>query len=160
MSEHDEPLATLEVSGPRSFLGIAVTVLLGALMFWIALTQPPREPYYLVLLALIGLGSLWAAYAMFRASQDALILTRTRLVSRSGVELCRLDNVKSVDRGALAFKPSGGFLLRLTSRHPFSWVPGLYWRMGRSIGVGGVTKSAEARAMADFIVAIQSDTIR
>ena len=161
MPEDDEILATLEVSAPRSWLGIAVTVLLGFLMFVIALTQPPQELHLLAVLIIVGIAALWSAWSMYKASTDAVILTRSALTSRSGTELCRIADIMSVDRGALAFKPSGGFLLGLRSRQSAAWVPGLWWRLGRRIGVGGVTRSAEARAMAELIDSLRSsDQVR
>ena len=56
-----------------------------------------------------------------------------------------------MDRGTFAFKPSNGFLLRTATKQPRLWKPGLYWRMGRRIGVGGITRAAEAKLMADVI---------
>jgi hypothetical protein len=56
-----------------------------------------------------------------------------------------------VDRGTFAFKPSNGFLLRTETRQPRLWQPGLYWRTGRRIGVGGITRAAESKALADLI---------
>jgi hypothetical protein len=55
----------------------------------------------------------------------------------------------SVARGALAFKPSNGFPVTLRARGPFVWEPGLWWRIGRRVGVGGVTPGTPARFMAE-----------
>jgi hypothetical protein len=34
------------------------------------------------------------------------------------------------------------------------WVPGLWWRIGRSVGVGGMTGAAETKMMAEMIEAM------
>jgi hypothetical protein len=65
--------------------------------------------------------------------------------------IARWDEIKRVERGALAFKPSNGFLLTLEQPQPRAWVPGLWWRVGRRVGIGGITPAGEGRYMADQI---------
>jgi hypothetical protein len=36
----------------------------------------------------------------------------------------------------------------------FAWVPGLWWRIGKRVGVGGVTPSQPARYMAEVMSAM------
>ncbi|MBL4559156.1 MAG: hypothetical protein JKP98_25190 [Rhodobacteraceae bacterium] len=62
-----------------------------------------------------------------------------------------IAEIERVDRGALAFKPSGGFVLHLAAPGTAGWAPGLWWRVGRRLGVGGATNPMEGRAMADII---------
>ncbi len=156
MPANDEPILILEVSRSRSWFGICTMALLGLLLGWIALMAPPREPGWLLILILIGGSALWWAWHMKRASEDALILTETEVKSRSGAVVCRIEDVASVERGLFAFKPSGGFLIRLKTPAPRAWVPGLWWRIGRRVGIGGVTRAGDARAMADVIEALRS----
>ena len=68
----------------------------------------------------------------------ALILTPGALFTENGTEVAALGRIASVDRGAFAFKPSNGFVLRMTSAM-------------------GVTASVEARAMADILAAMLAD---
>ena len=66
--------------------------------------------------------------------------------------LAHLDEIKSVDRGAFAFKPSNGFLVVLKRRtHSRAWQPGVWWRLGGYIGVGGVIPSHQSRLVAETI---------
>ena len=69
----------------------------------------------------------------------------------NGRLLCRMDQIAGVDRGAFAFKPSNGFLVKLKEPMPRVWQPGLWWRLGRRIGVGGVTPAGQGKFMADMI---------
>jgi len=78
-------------------------------------------------------------------------LTEAGLYDASGRELARFDQMRGTDRGAFAFKPSSGFVVALHRPAPPLWAPGLYWRFGRSLGIGGVTRAVEARAMADLV---------
>jgi hypothetical protein len=74
-----------------------------------------------------------------------------RIYDDTGTELCRLDDIVEIERGLALFKPSGGFVLRVKTAGPRSWSPGLWWRAGRRVGVGGATSSRAGKHMADAI---------
>ena len=100
--------------------------------------------------------ALTGAEAMRRATQYALILTDRALLEvdadgQPGRVLATLDGIAAVERGTFAMKPSNGFLLRLEQPAGRVWAPGLWWRMGRRIGVGGVLSAPQTKAMAQII---------
>jgi hypothetical protein len=88
---------------------------------------------------------------MYRATRLSVILRRDGLFDSDGTCLAAMDTILTVDRGTFAFKPSNGFLLRTSTGASRLWQPGLYWRLGRRIGVGGITRAAEAKQMADVL---------
>lgn len=136
--------------GRRAF-GLGVTYGLGGLLLYLALAAPPA-PLWQVFLILSGAGALWIGEKMRRATRGAVELTAEGLRDADGTVIARMEEIDELDRGIFAFKPSGGFLLRLRApRAPRAWRPGLWWRMGRRVGVGGMTSRGEARAMADLI---------
>lgn len=149
-----ETLAILHPSPPRRAFGIGTLAALGGLLLWLVVAAPPDALGGTVFLAVCGAAALWSADRLRRATRGGLVLTREALMTEDGTELFRVADVTGVERGALAFKPSGGFLVRLSARQPGAWAPGLWWRWGRSVGVGGVTRSGEARAMADILAAL------
>jgi len=112
--------------------------------------QPPAFGWQVFLIAL-GAGTLVVAERLRRATMLGLIMTETDLRDTSGQILTTLGNIKSVDRGAFAFKPSNGFVLRLHKSAPRVWAPGLWWRFSTRIGVGGVTPAGPAKYMAEQI---------
>lgn len=57
----------------------------------------------------------------------------------------------SVDRGVFAFKPSNGFLVRTRDGAPAAWVPGIWWRRGRSIGIGGLIPAHQTKLVAEVL---------
>jgi len=123
---------------------------LGALLILLAFVQPPAFGWQIFLIVL-GAGALIVAERLRRATLLGLVLTDTELRDTGGQVLTQLSNVKSVDRGAFAFKPSNGFVLRLHNRAPHVWAPGLWWRFATRIGVGGVTPAGPAKYMAEQI---------
>jgi hypothetical protein len=73
------------------------------------------------------------------------------LTDSEGTVLARVEDIVAVNRGAFAIKPSNGFTLTLKNPAPRAWQPGLWWRLGRRVAVGGVTPGSQARPMADII---------
>jgi len=124
---------------------------LGAIPLWVALAAPPAELGWHVFLLAFGALALALGWRFWRATAPALVLTPEGLGDTEGREIARLDDILAVERGMLAFKPSNGFLLRLARPGSRHWSPGLWWRLGRRVGVGGVTGAGETRAMADLI---------
>ena len=151
MAGDDEILAAVRASPMRRALGLAVLWCLGALLLWLALARPPASAGLHAVLIVVGLGALWVGEMLRRATMLAVELTQAGLRSSDGETIARWEEIASVDRGAFAFKPSNGFILRLCARAPARWRPGLWWRWGRRVGVGGVTPGAQAKAMADII---------
>jgi len=88
---------------------------------------------------------------MYRNGRNAIILTKTGLHDLRGREIAHFDNIKSVDRGFVMFKPSNGFVVFLNDPLANAWEPGLWWRLGKRIGAGGTTAAASAKDMADIL---------
>lgn len=97
--------------------------------------------------------ALYVAWISWKATDTSVQLTDRGLYDASGRPIAEMSEIASVSRGAFAFKPSHGFRLELSRKAPFGWVPGLWWRFGRHVGVGGVSGSAQTRLMAETIEA-------
>lgn len=148
--QDNDVLAVLRASTPRRVIGVLALGSLGVLLLYLALVQPPAMGWQLVMVTL-GALVIWLAERMWRATARSLELTREGLRSDDGVMIARIADLASVERGVFAFKPSNGFSIRLKTKAPAAWQPGLWWRVGRRIGVGGVTASANAKVMAEIM---------
>jgi hypothetical protein len=146
----DRVLLRITASAPRRLIGIGTLAGLGALLAYMAFAAPPALIWQLALLAMAA-GALWLAQAMYSATQTALELTETELRDTSGVVVAVIADVEGVDRGAFALKPSNGFTLKMNRPQARGWRPGLWWRLGRRVAVGGVTSGAATRPVADVI---------
>lgn len=136
----------LRASPARRAFAVFVLVALAVLLMALGMkARTPFVPWGLALL--IGL----QAYMLWRATQGGLRLSDQGVETLDGELVAPLDQIRAVERGAFAFKPSNGFLLRMTDKQPRRWAPGLWWRFGRSIGVGGVTSAGASKMMAEEI---------
>lgn len=149
----EEILAVISASPLRRWFGVGMLAGIAVFAFWIMLMGAPSFAWQ-VFLAVTGGAALWMAERMRRATEARLELTETELRDSSGRRIALVDEIEAVERGALAFKPSNGFLIRTRTPGPNTWRPGLWWRMGRRIGVGGVTPAHQGKLMADIIAAI------
>lgn len=142
--------ARVQASQVRRGFAVSVLFALGALVIYAALAKPPAALWLVFMLVLGGL-ALWLAEQLRRATVHVIELTEHELRDTSGRVLATMDEIIGVERGAFAFKPSNGFTLIVKSRKPRAWVPGLWWRIGNRVGVGGVTSAAQAKFMAEQI---------
>jgi len=95
--------------------------------------------------------ALWAAWCIGRSTVAGVVLTDDGLWDTDGTLIAPLDDILGVNRGLLAFKPPNGFSIRLRQRMPAAWVPGLYWRWGTLVGIGGMTPIHPAKQMAQAV---------
>ena len=151
----DEVLATVRASAGRRGLGLVSLALLGLLLIYIAFMRPPTFGWQVFLLV-VGGGALWMADRMRRATASCVELTATELRDMDGSVIARVDDIVGMDRGAFAFKPSNGFLLKTGSKSQNAWRPGLWWRIGRRIGVGGMTPGNQSKFMSEIIAAMMA----
>lgn len=148
--QDDEVLATLGASMGRRVLGVGSVGGLGLTLLYLALVQSPSFGWQVFMVG-FGVTSIWLAERMWRATGHWLVLTREGLSDNTGRMIAPIDQIRSVERGVFAFKPSNGFTIRLETKGPAAWQPGLWWRAGRSVGVGGVTSNTPAKFMAEQI---------
>lgn len=150
MTMQQEVLATVRASTPRRWLGVGMLAVVGALVLYVAAATPP-EPAWQVFLVLVGIAAFWLAHRMWTATADWIELTKTEMRTGSGRVIAYVDSIEAVDRGVFAFKPSNGFLFRTKEGQANAWAPGLWWRLGRRVGIGGMTSAAETKFMSEAL---------
>ena len=143
-----EPVMCLRPSRIRKGFGIGALIMLGTVLIYVALTAHGSVASTAAL-ALAAAGSYFVSWRMWKATLVGLELRRYGLHTTNGELVAAFDNVRQIERGMFAFKPSNGFLIVLREPMTRSWNPGLWWRLGRRVGVGGVTPRAEGKVMAE-----------
>ncbi|MFZ7093211.1 hypothetical protein [Primorskyibacter sp. 2E233] len=149
--EHEE-LARIGASAPRRMIGVGALLGLGGLLLYVGLATPMNSVLWQAVLIVCGLIALWASQMMWRATAIELILTEEGLFEDTGAVLARMDEIAKVDRSPFALKPSNGFLIILKEARPRAWRPGLWWRTGKRVAVGGVTSSGVTKPVADIMI--------
>lgn len=153
MAEQEEVILTVKASAPRRAFGVGLLLFLGLLLIYLAFSGEAQGFDIKFFLVIMGGGALYLAERMRQATNEVIELTGTQLRTSRGEVLAELDQVLRVDRGTFAFKPSNGFIMVLRAAGKRRWQPGMWWRIGRRVGVGGITSAAQAKAMAEVIQA-------
>jgi hypothetical protein len=152
-----EELARITASAPRRVIGVGAMMGLGALLLYMGLATPGMHFAWKGTLSVLGVGTLWAAQVMWQATGHVLILTEEALTDSDGTVVASLDNIAKVDRSVFAMKPSNGFLISLKTSDTLIWRPGLWWRMGRRVAIGGVTSGGQTRPVADIMTLLLTE---
>lgn len=150
--QSDQPVIVAPTAVRRS-MGVFALWALGALLLLIVVAAPPEGVMGKLVLLGFGLGALALGEATRRATAHHVMLTPEGLSDSAGRVLCRMEEIAAVERGVFAFKPSNGFLVRTHGRQKRAWAPGLWWRFGKKIGIGGVTPASQAKFMAEMLSA-------
>ncbi len=147
----------IEVRRPEAlrWIMLAAIVALFAMTLMAAIDLMARSTFPAVILALFAAAIGWFGQALFFTKARAVIFEEGRLYDDSGIEICHVDDVSELEKGLHLFKPSSGFVLKLKSKQTLAWSPGLWWRIGHRVGVGGATPGRRAKAMADAIMMYQ-----
>ncbi|MDC0136836.1 hypothetical protein OAI26_09405 [Sulfitobacter sp.] len=146
----NEVLVTAGASAGRRFLGLGSLGLLGFMLIYIGIVQSP-EIQWRIFLLVTGVGSLWMVERMRRATATRIELTETEIRDSDGTRIALVEDVDVLDRGFFAFKPSNGFLMRTVTKGETEWRPGMWWRVGRRIGVGGMMPAHQSKQIAEIL---------
>ncbi len=137
-------------TGGRRGLALGAYYALGIIVIWLAFAASLGLVATLVLLC-FGAAVIFLAERMRQCTKVGVAVTVRGVEDTSGKMIAGWDEMHAVVRGTFAFKPSNGFTLVLDHKAKRSWAPGLWWRLGRRIGVGGVLPGPPTRTMAEQI---------
>lgn len=150
-SDSSDPIyARLGAAAPRRWFGFLVVFGLGILLIYLSFVSLGGVVSRAFLIA-FGILCIFAADKLRIATQGQVLLTENGIEAGDGSLLVAWDNIKHVERGAFALKPSNGFTVHTKEKMPRAWAPGLWWRLGRRFGVGGVSSAGPAKFMAEQI---------
>ena len=150
-SDGEVILARLMPSAARRVIGAIILFSLGLFVLYLALWQSPEGLFLQLFLLIFALAVLFGCLRLWQATEQGLELTARELRETGGRCVAQVSDMRDASRGVFAFKPSNGFMVLLNQPGATAWAPGLWWRVGRRLGVGGVTSASEARFMAEQI---------
>lgn len=140
----------LRAAPARRAMAVGVLYGFGGVATYTALSEASGFVWAVALLCL-GAAGLGAGEALRRATRLGLQLDEAGLSDSAGTLLAPWQDIVAIERGSFSLRPSNGFTLRLAKPGARAWRPGLWWRLGHRLGVGGVTSANETKAMAQAI---------
>lgn len=153
MTEDKDPvLQSLSASKLRLVSILALLMIFAVIMVQIAVELPSDRMLAKAGLAVMGAVLVWQAVRVWTSSRHRIELTPSGLRwSKTGAYLAKIEEIKDVNTSIIAFRPATGFLVILHGTAPAATAPGLWWRVGNRLGIGGVTAKYEAKAMAEML---------
>ena len=152
MTDSEDILLEISPSPLRRWMALLSLLVLASMLLALSIGDVPD--LWRLFFVGIGVWVLWSGNNLRKSTLDGLVLTRAGLRTASGRMLAPVENIAKVERGIFAFKPSNGFLVRLKKSEENGWAPGLWWKFGTRIGVGGTLSGGQTRAMADLMSAL------
>lgn len=147
----DEVLIGLRASTGRRLIGIGALLLLCMIPLWHGYDNDIGTDKRLALIVL-GLAGLFGAMRIWQSSRVELELTPSELRESGGRQIVRVADIVKIDREAFEIlKPTNGFVIVTRESMPLVVSPGIWWRFGKRIGVGGFTGAGEGKAMAELL---------
>ncbi len=141
----------LRASPVRRGLACGIVAALGVAVLHSGFTAEALSGLTRAMVLAIGALILWLSVELWRSTARGLALRDGVLCDLRGTPIARLDEIERLVRGPFAVKPSQGIVLVLRDRGPAAWVPGVWWRLGRRVGIGGMTPKAETKVLADLL---------
>ncbi|MCY4542472.1 MAG: hypothetical protein OXB95_08795 [Rhodobacteraceae bacterium] len=151
-SRQNEAIATIAPSPARRAITTLLLLVLGGLLIDSSFANRSAVVFGSITMA-IGVASIALAYVIYRTTRHSIELRGSAVVSTDGTLLAELDNISKIEIGLLDFKPASGFTIRLHEPMPAAWKVGLWWRIGRSVGIGGCTPKSDAKQFATILQA-------
>ncbi len=151
------PLARLTPAPLRRALTLTALCSLGAALLTVALLADDGGLWGRTLVGAAGGAALGLARSFARATKRQILLMPQGIFDDTGTCLARRADISGVERSPFALKPSGGLLVRLERRYPRGWAPGLWWRSGRRLGLGGATSRIEGRLFAERLAVMLAE---
>ncbi len=146
-----DQIMELYPSKTRIILTVLVLAAVSAICAWLAAGGRPLAAGERALLAILAAVAALGAHAVWRSASTGLVLHGDRIAATGGSTVLWLADVARLERGVFAFKPANGVVVSLQRRGSFRWVPGLWWRIGARVGIGGMTPKARTKAFADML---------
>lgn len=149
-ADEDGVYARVMISPVRFYFSVLVQVMLAFVLLYMAVISISGIIGKLIIITL-AVFMLLQVNRLRQSLGREVWLTDAGIVTSDGLMLAPMGQIKEVSRGTFAFKPSNGFSVTLTDSLGFLWVPGFWWRIGRKVGIGGVTAASAAKFMAEQI---------
>lgn len=154
--DSDGVFQTIYPTFGRRVVALAAYYGLAVVLVWLAFSSS-LGVFAVILLIGLGIFILLTAESVRRSTRYGVKLTTQGLADTSGREIVTWDEIARIDKGTFAVKPSNGFSIVLKEAGPRSWSPGLWWRMRRRVGIGGVLAGPQTRTMAEQMALLLPD---
>ena len=103
---------------------------------------------------------LWLCFRKFlkRYSKVGFLINQSGLFNLDGSVICEIGDIERIDVSPYTFKSANGFIVILKTKSSFKSIPGLYWRLGKRISIGGLVSKNESKFLSQTLLGFFHET--
>ena len=140
---------------PSHRIKILGSVIFGLLLFLCYTISKIEEEItsldFLLIPTIVFLG-LWFIRFLKRYSKIGFLINQSGLFNLDGSIICKMDDIERIDISPYTFKSANGFIVILKTKSSFNLTPGLYWRLGKRISIGGLVSKSESKFLSQTLL--------
>ena len=140
---------------PSHRIKILGSVIFGLLLFLSYTVSNIEEEItfldFLLIPTIVFLG-LWFIRFLKRYSKIGFLINQSGLFNIDGSVICEIDDIERIDVSPYTFKSANGFIVILKTKSSFKSIPGLYWRLGKRLSIGGLVSKNESKFLSQTLL--------
>ena len=105
-----------------------------------------------LLIPILVISILWFRRFLSRYSKIGFVISTDGLFDLNMDLICTIDDIKKIDVSPYTFKSANGFIILLKTKSSFKSIPGLYWRVGKRISIGGLVSKNESKLLSGRLI--------
>ena len=95
---------------------------------------------------------LWFRRFLKRFSKVGFLINQSGLFNLDGSIICEIGDIEKIDVSPYTFKSANGFIVILKTKTSFKSIPGLYWRLGKRLSIGGLVSKTESKFLSQALL--------
>ena len=140
---------------PNHRIRILGSVIFGLLLFLCYTISKIEEEITSVdflLIPTIVFLALWFTRFLKRYSKVGFLINQSGLFNLDGSIICEIGDIEIIDVSPYTFKSANGFIVILKTKNSFKLIPGLYWRLGKRLSIGGLVSKTESKFLSQALL--------
>ena len=133
-------------------LGTVIFSLLLFLIYTISSLDGKTTVLDFFLLPIIVILAFWFKNFLKKYSKVGFLINEQGLFNLDKSPICKMHEIDRVDASPYTFKSANGFIIILKTKNSFESVPGLYWKVGKRISIGGLVSKNESKFLSGLLL--------
>ena len=113
----------------------------------------------MLLIPIIVVLGLWLKRFLNRYSKIGFLINELGMFNLDESLIFKMDEIERIDVSPYTFKSANGFIILLKTKSSFKFIPGLYWRLGNRISIGGLVSKNESKFLSTTLLELYEQNL-
>ena len=160
MEKKETDYARYELPGHRiKILGLTIFALLAFLIVSLSRLEKNISVLDMLLIPIIVVLGLWLKRFLNRYSKIGFLINELGMFNLDESLIFKMDEIERIDVSPYTFKSANGFIILLKTKSSFKFIPGLYWRLGNRISIGGLVSKNESKFLSTTLLELYEQNL-